>query len=68
MFGVDGGYTFANFGMFKRPKLTVNVSNITSKQYRNPSSQSVTHAGYPVAGISSTGRTFYYLGAPASHR
>lgn len=63
VFGIDGGYTFANFGIFKRPKLTVNVSNITSKQYRNPSSQSVTHV-VPVPGVSSTGRTFYYLGAP----
>ena len=62
VYGVDGGYTFANFGIFKRPKLQVNISNITSKQYRNPSSQSVTNAlAYPGASARSV---FYYLGAP----
>jgi len=35
-FGIDGGYTFANFGFLKRPKLQWNISNITNKQYRNP--------------------------------
>jgi iron complex outermembrane recepter protein len=62
VFGIDGGYTFANFGVLKRPKLSFNVSNITSKQYRNPSSQSVTNAtAYPGAAARTV---FYYLGAP----
>jgi iron complex outermembrane receptor protein len=61
-FGLDAGYTFANYGLLKRPKLTFNWSNITNKQYRNPSSQSVTNAlAYP--GVSSK-TVFYYLGAP----
>lgn len=61
-FGIDGGYTFANYGVLKRPKLTFNISNITSKQYRNPSSQSVTNAlAYPG---SSAKTVFYYYGAP----
>jgi iron complex outermembrane receptor protein len=61
-FGIDAGYTFANFGIFKRPKLNVNISNITNKQYRNPSSQSVNNTtAYP--GIAA-GTLRYYLGAP----
>jgi iron complex outermembrane receptor protein len=61
-FGIDGGYTFANFGIIKRPKLTFNLSNITNKQYRNPSSNSVTNtSAYP--GVSA-GTLRYYLGAP----
>jgi len=61
-YGFDAGYTFANFGMFKRPKLTVNVSNITNKQYRNPSSQSVNNTTqFP--GVN-PGTLRYYLGAP----
>lgn len=60
-FGIDGGYTFANFGIIKRPKLTFNISNITNKQYRNPSSTTVTNTT-PISGFSQTLR--YYLGAP----
>jgi iron complex outermembrane receptor protein len=64
VFGIDGGYTFANFGVFKRPKLNVNLSNITNKQYRNPSSQSVTNmTPYPGVAVPSTPLR-YYLGAP----
>jgi iron complex outermembrane receptor protein len=37
-FGLDGGYTFANFGMFKRPKLQFNISNITIVIHRRPRS------------------------------
>ncbi|MBQ5965464.1 TonB-dependent receptor [Massilia sp. ZL223] len=62
-YGFDAGYTFANYGIFKRPKLQVNLSNITNKQYRNPSSQSVTNTT-PFPGVSSTGTLRYYLGAP----
>jgi iron complex outermembrane receptor protein len=61
-FGLDGGYTFENFGMLKRPKLNFNISNLSNKQYRNPSSQSVTNTtAYP--GVSA-GTLRYYLGAP----
>jgi iron complex outermembrane receptor protein len=61
-FGIDAGYTFANFGIFKNPKLNVNLSNITNKQYRNPSSQSINNTtAYP--GIAA-GTLRYYLGAP----
>ncbi len=67
LFGFDGGYTFADMGWAKRPKLTFNVSNLTNKQYRNPSSQSVlNNAQYgPVGalGVAPKG-VFYYLGAP----
>ncbi|CAH0163069.1 hypothetical protein SRABI118_00808 [Massilia sp. Bi118] len=61
-FSLDGGYKFANYGLLKNPKLQWNLSNITNKQYRNPSSTNVTNAlAYP--GIfSNTVR--YYLGAP----
>jgi iron complex outermembrane receptor protein len=62
-FGIDGGYTFANFGLIKRPKLQWNISNITNKQYRNPSSNSATNA-VPYPGVSSTSVPRYYLGAP----
>jgi len=62
LFGMDGGYTFADMGWAKRPKLTINVSNLTSKEYRNPSSQSTLNA-LPYGNV--TGKTvFYYLGAP----
>jgi iron complex outermembrane receptor protein len=62
VFGFDAGYTFANYGMLKRPKLTFNWSNITNKQYRNASSTSITNTtAYP--GVSA-GTLRYYLGAP----
>ncbi len=63
-FGIDGGYTLANFGMFKRPKLTFNLSNITDKQYRNPSSTTVKNVA-AVPGVTTAVDTQrYYLGAP----
>ncbi|MBW3511270.1 TonB-dependent receptor [Janthinobacterium sp. NKUCC06_STL] len=63
-FGIDGGYTFANFGYIKRPKLTFNLSNITDKQYRNPSSTTVKNT-QPIAGVTTAVDTQrYYLGAP----
>jgi iron complex outermembrane receptor protein len=62
LFGFDGGYTFQNFGFIKRPKLTVNVSNIGNKEYRNPSSQSTLNA--LVYGDVAAKSIFYYLGAP----
>jgi len=63
-FGFDAGYTFANYGLLKRPKLTFNASNITNKQYRNASSTAVTNAAAVAGATNSTSRVFYYLGAP----
>lgn len=60
--GLDGGYTFANFGMFKRPKLQWNISNITNKEYRNPASTTVTNMT-TINGVN-PGSLRYYLGAP----
>ncbi|OEZ62500.1 TonB-dependent receptor [Duganella sp. HH105] len=58
----DAGYQFPSGEFFKNPKLTLNVSNLTDRQYRNPSSQSVTNAtAYP--GVTAK-NVFYYLGAP----
>lgn len=63
-FGIDGGYTFANFGYIKRPKLTFNLSNITDKQYRNPSSTTVKNT-QAIPGVTTAVDTQrYYLGAP----
>jgi iron complex outermembrane receptor protein len=62
-YGFDAGYTFNNYGIFKRPKLQFNISNITNKQYINPSSQSVTNTTqFP--GVTTVGTLRYYLGAP----
>ena len=62
LFGIDGGYKFQDFGAIKNPKLTFNVSNLTSKQYFNPSSQSVLNA--KAYGTVSAKSVFYYAGAP----
>lgn len=66
--GLDAGYTFANTGMFKRPKLSLNISNLTDQQYRNPSSSNVVNAqAYGTSGkpdFVSAKTVFYYLGAP----
>lgn len=66
VFNFDGGYKFGDWGNMKNAKLTFNVSNLTSKQYLNPSSQSaingqaVTTAG----GVVAAKNIFYYVGAP----
>jgi iron complex outermembrane receptor protein len=63
----DAGYTFENFGIVKRPKLTFNLSNILNRQYRNPTSNGTTNAqDYTnAAGNKVFGNgVFYYLGAP----
>ncbi|WP_432382013.1 TonB-dependent receptor [Duganella sp. P38] len=62
LLGIDAGYTFPNQGWLKRPKITLNVSNLGNKQYLNPASQSATNAlAYP--GVTA-GRISYYAGAP----
>ncbi|MET0857347.1 MAG: TonB-dependent receptor [Telluria sp.] len=63
LFGFDAGYTFANFGMIKRPKLTLNASNLTNKQYRNPGSGIPNNSAIPGA-VTTTSTLRYYLGAP----
>jgi len=61
-YGFDAGYTFPNQGWLKRPKITLNMSNLTNKRYLNPSSQSVTNA---VAYTGVTAKSvFYYEAAP----
>jgi iron complex outermembrane receptor protein len=62
LFGFDGGYKFPSSGWIKNPKLTFNVSNLTSKQYYNPSSQSVINA--KAYGTTTAKTVFYYAGAP----
>jgi len=62
-YGLDGGYTLPNFSVFKRPKLSFNISNLTDKQYRNPSSTTVINA-LPYQGVSVASAARYYLGAP----
>jgi len=63
IFGIDGGYTFANYGLLKRPKLTFNISNLTNKQYRNPGSGIPNSNPIPGA-VTTTSALRYYLGAP----
>lgn len=60
--GLDMGYKFADIGWIKKPKLSFNISNLTNRQYRNPSSFNVTNAkAYGTAGARTV---FYYMGAP----
>lgn len=63
LFGIDAGYTFANYGLLKRPKLTLNASNITNKQYRNPGSGVPNSTAFPGA-VTATSQLRYYMGAP----
>jgi iron complex outermembrane receptor protein len=67
-FGLDGGYAFQDWGYAKHPKLTFNISNLTSREFRNPSSQSVTNAlAYGTVGQTNyvkPATVYYYLGAP----
>jgi iron complex outermembrane receptor protein len=62
LMGLDAGYTFANQGWLKRPKITLNVSNLGNKQYLNPASATATNAlAYPGVAASTI---YYYTGAP----
>lgn len=63
-FGFDAGYTFANYGILKRPKLNFNASNLTNKQFRNASSTAVTNTNPVPGAVTSTSALRYYLGAP----
>ena len=66
VFNFDGGYKFGDWGNMKNAKLTFNVSNLTSKEYLNPSSQSVVNAKAvtTAGGVVSAKNVFYYVGAP----
>lgn len=62
LLGLDMGYKFPDMGWVKKPKLSLNISNLTNRQYRNPSSFNVTNAkAYGTAGARTV---FYYMGAP----
>jgi iron complex outermembrane receptor protein len=67
LLGFDAGYTLDDFGWMKRPKFTFNISNLTNKEYRNPSSQSVLnnqqYGPTGPLGVAPKG-VFYYAGAP----
>jgi len=63
VFDLDGGYQFPSWGAFKNPKLTLNVSNLTSHQYTNPSSQQTNAVAY-FNGAVKAASVFYYQGAP----
>jgi len=54
---------FQDFGAIKNPKLTFNISNVTDKQFRNPSSTTVINA-QPYQGVSVNTLSRNYLGAP----
>ncbi|MFZ6693740.1 TonB-dependent receptor [Undibacterium sp. SXout20W] len=62
VFGLDAGYQFSNYGWMKKPTLRLNVSNLTNKQYRNPSSFNVTNA--QAYGTATAQTVYYYVGAP----
>jgi iron complex outermembrane receptor protein len=66
-FDIDAGYKFANWGFAKNPQLRLNVANIGSKQFRNPSSIITNAANTTLKGSGanwSPSTEFYYLGAP----
>ncbi|MFZ6864259.1 TonB-dependent receptor [Undibacterium sp. Ji67W] len=62
LLGLDAGYQFPNYGWMKKPTLRLNVSNLTNKQYRNPSSFNVTNA--VATPTYAKQNVYYYVGAP----
>jgi iron complex outermembrane receptor protein len=60
--GLDAGYQFPNTGFLKKPTLRMSISNLTDRQYRNPSSFNVTNA--KDYGTARAKTVFYYMGAP----
>jgi len=62
-FDLDAGYQFPSWGSFKNPKLTLNVSNLTNRQYNNPSSQATNALAY-YNGLIKAAAVYYYQGAP----
>ncbi|CDG85037.1 tonB-dependent Receptor Plug domain protein [Janthinobacterium agaricidamnosum NBRC 102515 = DSM 9628] len=58
---LDAGYQFPTMGAFKTPKLTFNISNLLSRQYRNPTGQQQNALTY---GAIKGSTVFYNLAAP----
>jgi len=59
--GLDFGYQFPNTSWITKPTIRLNISNLTNKQYRNPSSFNITNAkAYGTAAKT----VFYYMGSP----
>ena len=62
LMGLDAAYQFPSWGAFKNPKFSLNVSNLTNRQYRNPTGLQPNALAYgPIKPATSI---FYYLGAP----
>ncbi len=61
---LDMGYLLPSNSTFKRSKVTLNVSNITNRQYLNPAAQTYTTA----TGVNGASKqtAYYYEGAPRS--
>ena len=59
---LDAGYQFPSFGGFKTPKLTINVSNLLNREYRNPTGLQTNALAY--GAIRASGTPFYNLAAP----
>ena len=62
VFGFDSGYTFKETSWLKRPRLMLNITNLFSKEYRNPSSQTNNALAY--GSIAAASAVQYYLAAP----
>lgn len=60
--GLDMGYKFADMGWIKKPKIAINISNLTNRQYRNASGFNITNA--KAYGTARAKTVFYYMGAP----
>lgn len=57
----DAGYQFPATSPLKNAKLTLNISNLLNRQYRNPTSQAQNAVAY---GSITAASVFYNLGAP----
>jgi iron complex outermembrane receptor protein len=62
LFGLDAAYQFPSWGAFKNPRISLNASNLTNREFRNPSGLQSNAQAYGAIKASTT--TFYYLGAP----
>ncbi|MBR7799821.1 TonB-dependent receptor [Undibacterium fentianense] len=60
--GLDFGYQFPNTSWVKKPTLRLNISNLTNREYRNPSSFNITNA--KAYGTAAAKTVFYYMGSP----
>ncbi|MYN16141.1 TonB-dependent receptor [Rugamonas sp. FT107W] len=60
--GLDAAYQFPSWGAFKNPKLSLNVSNLTNRQFRNPTGLKSNALAYGT--IKADSAVAYYMGAP----